>query len=129
MSTSETATDFEAWLAEEFAAAGSFTALIVLVEITDAKVTPQCSTYLNIIGTEVDWGEITVLFAGAGVSWSGAAFFPVVDMHGGPLDNPTARLKLRELEARLSDDRLVLNEGAFFDQWGRKLQVEEVDLQ
>jgi len=129
LSTSETVTTFEQWLVAEFAATGSFTALIVLVDISEIKVNPLVSTYLNIIGTEVDWGEITVLFAGAGVSWNGAAFFPVVDTHGGPLDNPTARIKLRELETRLGDDRLVLNEGAFFDQWGRKLKVEEVDLQ
>lgn len=129
MSTSETVTTFEQWLAAEFAATGSFTALIVLVDITETRVNPLVSTYLNIIGTEVDWGEITVLFAGAGVSWNGAAFFPVVDIHGGPLDNPAARIKLRELESRIGDDRLVLNEGAFFDQWGRKLKVEEVDLQ
>jgi len=129
LSTSETVTTFEQWLGAEFAQTGSFTALIVLVDISEIKVTPLVSTYLNIIGTEVTWGEISVLFAGAGVSWNGAAFFPVVDIHGGPLDNPTARIKLRELEARIGDDRLVLNEGAFFDQWGRKLKVEEVDLQ
>lgn len=129
MSTSDAVTTFEQWLAAEYAAAGSFTALIVLVDITETKVNPLVSTYLNIISTEVDWGEIAVLFAGAGVAWNGAAFFPVVDIHGGPLDNPAARIKLRELEQRLGDDRLVLNEGAFFDQWGRKIKVEEVDLQ
>jgi hypothetical protein len=129
LSISENTTDFEHWLAEEFAANGAFTALIVLVDISETKVTPQCSTYLNIIGTEVDWGEMTGLFAGAGVPWNGAAFFPATGPDGGPLDNPTARLRLRTLEERLSLDRLVLNDGRFFDQWGRKLKVEEVDLQ
>lgn len=129
MSTSDAATDFEAWIEAEFASNGSFTALIVLVQITEAKVDPLVSTYLNIIGTEVDWAEIAGLFAGAGVPWNGAAFFSVVDIHGGPLDNPAARQQLRELEARVNADRLVLNQGAFFDQWGRKLQVEEMDLQ
>ena len=51
--------------------------LIVLVQIADAKVAPLCSTYLNVIGDEVDWSEMTVLFAGAGADWSGAAFFPI----------------------------------------------------
>lgn len=130
MSTSEaTKTDFDIWIAEEFAGQGSFTALVVLVSISGPRVLPLCSTYFNVIGDEIDWGEITVLFAGSGHSWQGASFFPVTDAHGEPLDNPTARLRLRALEARIDDDRLVLNEGHFFDQWGRKLQIEEMPLQ
>ncbi len=122
-------TDFDRWLAEEFARTGAFTALAVLVEITENKVVPLCSTYLNVIGEETDWGEITVLFAGAGREWDGASFYPLTGPHGGPLDNPNARLRLRELEARLDENPLVLNEGHFFDKWGRRLKVEEVALQ
>ena len=39
------------------------------------------------------------------------------------------RLRLRELESRIDGNPLVLNEGNFFDKWGRRLKVEEVDLQ
>jgi hypothetical protein len=120
------ASDFERWLAQEFAECGAFTALAVLVEIRETQVTPLCSTYFNVIGDDVEWSEIVVMFAGAGREWSGAAFFPATALDGGPLDNPTARLRLRELEARLDDDRLVLNEGHFFDQWGRRMKIEEV---
>ena len=127
MSTSEhIITDFERWIAEEFARTGAFTALAVLVEITDTKVTPLCSTYFNVIGDEVNWADITVMFAGSGRTWDGASFYPVTDVRGDPLDNPSARLKLRELEARLDDDRLVLNEGHFFDKWGRLMVVQEM---
>jgi hypothetical protein len=132
LSTSETdkqPTDFDRWLAAEFAQSGAFTALAVLVEITESKVVPLCSTYLNIIGDETDWGEITILFAGAGREWDGASFYPLTAPDGGPLDNPKARLRLRELEARLDDNPLVLNEGNFFDKWGRRRKVEEVELQ
>jgi hypothetical protein len=122
-------TDFDRWIADEFARTGAFTALAVLVEIKDISVTPLCSTYFNVIGDEIDWGEITVLFAGAGAAWDGASFFPVVGPDQGPLDNPNARLRLRELESRLDDDRLVLNEGNFFDKWGRKLKIEQVEKQ
>ena len=122
-------TDFKQWIAGEFDATGAFTALVVLVEIAASKVTPLCSTYFNVIGDEVDWSDITVLFAGAGAAWDGASFFPVTAPDGGPLDNPTARLKLRDLEARLDDDRLVLNQGHFFDKWGRRLKIEEVSPQ
>ena len=123
------ASDFDRWIVAEFAKTGPFTAFAVLVEIADSKVAPLCSTYFNVIGDEVDWGEITVLFAGAGRRWDGAAFFPHVAAGGGPLDNPSARLQLLRLEDRLDDDRLVLNEGHFFDKYGRRMKIEEVEEQ
>jgi hypothetical protein len=120
------ASDFDRWIAAEFAKSGPFTAFAVLVEIAGSKVFPLCSTYFNVIGDEIDWSEITVLFAGAGQRWDGAAFFPQHSTGGGPLDNPSARVRLRKLEQRLDDDRLVLNEGHFFDKWGRRMKIEEV---
>ena len=121
--------DFEQWLAQEFAATGAFTAFVILVEIAGTEVTPLCSTYFNVIGDEVVWDEIVTMFAGAGRTWDGAAFFPTVAAHGGPLDNPTARLRLRELEGRVDADRLVLNQGHFFDASGRRMTIEEVASQ
>lgn len=130
MSTSDAdKTDFDRWIADEFERTGEFTALVILVSIGESKVEPLCSTYLSVIGDEIDWAEITVLFAGAGQPWHGASFFPTTAPRGGPLDNPTARLRLRELEQRLDENRLVLNEGHFFDKWGRKLKIEEIQLQ
>lgn len=130
MSTSEAAppNEFEAWVASAFAEAGAFTALIVLVRIGETVVTPLCSTYVNVIGDAVAWGDLVVMFAGAGQEWDGAAFFPRRDPQGQPLSNPATRILLRELEARLDDDRLVLNEGEFFDRWGRRMRVDEVPL-
>lgn len=129
MSTSDpapNATDFSDWLGSEFAGSGEFTALVVLVEIAGTGITPLCSTYFNVIGDEVDWNDIVVMFAGSGADWNGAAFFPERAAHGGALDNPTARVRLRALESRLDNDRLVLNEGHFFDKWGRRMRVDEV---
>jgi hypothetical protein len=121
--------DFEPWLSQAFSEIGAFTAFAILVEIGETQVTPLCSTYFNVIGDDVEWSEIVVMFAGAGRDWDGAAFFPATASNGGPLDNPTARLRLREIEARLDEDRLVLNEGHFFDRWGRRLNIEEVTPQ
>jgi len=125
VSTSDPATEFDAWIAEEFARKGAFTALAVLVEIGETTVTPLASTYFNVIGDETGWGEITVMFAGAGRPWDGASFYSMTAPDGGPVDNAAARLKLKELEARIDDERLVLNEGHFFDKWGRRMMVEE----
>lgn len=119
-------TDFDRWLSAAFAEIGSFTALVVLVDIAGTKVTPLRSTFMNIIGDETYWAEVAVLLQSAGVAWSGVSFFPVTGIEGGPLDNDTARSRLRELQERLAENRLVLNEGYFFDEWGRRLKVEEV---
>jgi hypothetical protein len=117
--------DFEAWIVDEFARTGAFTALVILVSIGGTKVAPLCSTYVNVIGDEIEWDEIVVLFAGSGMSWDGAAFFPVTASDGGPLDNPSARVRLRALEERVDQNRLILNDGHFFDRLGRRLMIEE----
>lgn len=123
MSTSDE-TDFDAWLAEMVAEHGEFTVLVVLVEIGSASVAPLCSTYLHVIGSEVDWSEIVVMFAGSGHTWDGAAFFPTKAPRGGPLDNPTAHRRLRELEQKVMEDRMILNDGHFFDTRGHRIRID-----
>ena len=121
------ANEFETWLQESFSEEGPFTALVILVEIGETQVKPLASTFLNIIGDEITWGHIVALFAGSGLKWDGAAFFAQFDPDG-PLENEDARARLREVESRVREDRLVLNEGQFFDAWGRRLQIEEINL-
>ena len=98
--------------------------LVILTQIAERSVTPLCSTYLHVIGDEVAWDDITTMFAGSGQSWDGAAFFPTKAANGGPVDNPTARLRLSELEAKVTEDRMILNEGHFFDTLGRRIKIE-----
>jgi len=103
---------------------GQFTVLVVLAAIGERSVEPLCSTYMHVIGGEIDWEEIKVMFAGSGQSWDGAAFFPTKAQAGGPVDNPTARLRLSELEAKVSQNRMILNDGHFFDTAGRRIEIE-----
>lgn len=119
------ADDFSDWLAQTYAREGDFTALVVLVAIGETRVTPLASTFLTFVGDEIGWTQISSLFAGAKKAWDGVSFFPVLDAEG-PIENAEARARLRRLESRLAEDRLVLNEGAFFDCWGRKMKVEEI---
>jgi hypothetical protein len=123
LSTSER-TEFDDWLAGMVRQHGDFTVLVILTEIGERSVLPLCSTYLHVIGDEADWEDIKVMFAGSGQSWNGAAFFPTKARNGGPIDNPTARLRLAELEAKVTEDRMTLNEGHFFDVEGRKIKIE-----
>lgn len=128
MSTSERANRFAPWLAGEYRRRGDFTVLVILVSIEGARIELLRSTFMNVIGDEMRWAEIRDLFAGAGVDWNGAAFFPAGNALAGMLPNETARSELRALEARLREDRRILNEGHFFDGKGRRLQVEETSL-
>jgi len=117
-------TEFDEWVASMVGQLGEFTVLVVLADIGERSVTPLCSTYFHIIGDEVDWDDITVMFAGSGQNWNGAAFFPTKANSGGPIDNPTARLRLQELEAKVTEDRMILNDGHFFDTLGRRIKIE-----
>ena len=122
MSTSRgLGTDFDAWLRKMFRK-GPFTALIVLVRVAEPRVEPLRSTFVHVVGDEIDWGDIILTFRSAGVSWDAAAFFPTRDA-GGLVPDEIARARLRDLEAAVEQDRLVLNKGEFFDIWGRTLQV------
>jgi hypothetical protein len=119
-------TEFDDWLAGMVRQHGEFTVLVILTEIGERRVVPLCSTYLHVIGDETDWEEIKVMFAGSGRNWDGASFFPTKGPNGGPIDNPTARRRLAELEAKVTEDRTVLNEGHFFDVHGRRIEIEPI---
>jgi len=119
-------TDFDEWLAGMVRQHGEFTALVILTEIGERRVAPLCSTYLHVIGDEVDWLEIKTMFAGSGQRWDGAAFFPTKAHNGGPIENSTARLRLSELEAKVRADRMVLNDGHFFDSSGNRIEIEPI---
>lgn len=120
------ATDFDAWLAGMVRQHGEFTALVILTEITERRVVPLCSTFLHVIGDDVDWDAMKSMFAGSGQRWDGAALFPTKSRDGGPIDNRTARLRLAELEGRVKEDRMILNDGHFFDGEGRRIKIEPV---
>lgn len=119
---------FEAWVRTTLAKHGDFTALVVLTAIGDQAVRPLCSTYFHIIGDEITWGEIVKMLESSGQTWQGAAFFATKGVRGGPIDNATARHRLRELEGRIIADRMTLNDGEFFDPLGRRIRIDPAPL-
>lgn len=125
----ERAAQFNDWIAEEFGESGPFTALVVLVSIGNLEVLPLRSTFFHVIGDEVDWLSFSSMMQGAKVEWDGAMIMPLRDDDGGPMEDEYARGALRALEKRVVEDRMVLNEGHFFDKWGRRLKIEEAQAQ
>jgi len=119
-------TDFEQWLSAQFREAGPFTLFIVLMRIAGDDVVPLKSSYAHLIGIDMTWREMRGLLDRAGAAWDGVAFFVGLDGGGGPLPDAAATRKLREVEADVTTDPLVLNRGRFFDREGRHLRIDEV---
>ena len=121
---------FDAWVADEFASTGGFTALVVLIGIGELTITPLRSTWFHVVGPDFDWTGVARLLDGAGVAWDGALFAPRTDRtEGGPLPDAVARLAVRDLGDEIVADRTVLNAEHFFDRRGRRMRIEEVPAQ
>jgi hypothetical protein len=117
-------TDFDDWLVETFARVGSFTMLIVLVEIGETSVALLASSYLHVIGDETRWHDMTDLLSASSVPWNGAAFFQ--GDRGGLIDDATARQRLASLTRHLEKDRSILTHSEFFNPQGLRLKIEEI---
>lgn len=117
--------DFDDWLKAAFAETRGFTALVVLVEISERDAKPVASTFFHVIGDEATWKDVRKMFASAPGGWDGAVFFTANSRDGGPIEEPLARVELRRVEAEIDDDRLKINDGAFFDRKGRRMRIDE----
>lgn len=119
-------TDFEHWLAAQFADTGPFTAFIVLVGIGSERVSALKSSYAHLIGDDMPWRNMRALLDSARTPWDGVAFFVGLAHDGGPLPDAVAATKLKVVEADVKSDPLALNRGLFFDREGRHLRVDQV---
>lgn len=118
--------DFEQWLAAQFAETGPFTLFIVLVRILEDDIVPLKSSYAHLIGDDMTWNGMCALLEGARTKWDAVAFFVGLGAAGGPLPDKAAARKLGEVEADVKADPLALNRGRFFDREGRHLRIDEV---
>ena len=118
--------DFELWLSAQYAETGAFTAFIVLIRMDGDQVVPLKSSFAHLVGDDMPWRRMRELLDGAGARWDGVAFFVGLDQDGGPLPDAVAARKLREVEADLKGDPLMLNRGRFFDRQGRHQRIDEV---
>ncbi|SFB33193.1 hypothetical protein SAMN03159496_02992 [Rhizobium sp. NFR07] len=117
-------TDFDDWVIETYADAGSFTMLFILVAITETKVELLRSAYLHVVGDELRWPEMTGVFKGAGVNWSGAVFYRAG--REGLVEDREAKSRLASLVRKLDEDRSLIRDGEFFNKDGLRLMIEEI---
>lgn len=120
---------FDDWIVDEYRRTEGFTALVVLLSIGNFEVLPLRSTFMHVIGDELTWLDLAELLRSAGVAWDGVLIVPVSDADGGPVEDIVARTELWTLEKRVIEDRTVINEGHFFDKWGRRMKIEEAQPQ
>jgi len=79
------------------------------------------------IGDEITWRDMRILLDGARTARDSVAFYVRLDREGGPPPDKVAANKLKEVEAELKADPLILNRGLFFDREGRHMRIDEVD--
>lgn len=118
-------TDFDDWLVETFTKVGSFTMLIVLVEIGETSVALLASSYLHVIGNETRWADMVDLLSRAKVPWTGAVFFQ--GDRAGLIDDATVKQRLASLTRHLEKDRSILTHGEFFNAQGLRMKIEAID--
>lgn len=117
--------DFDLWIKEAYAARGAFTLLVILLKQEETTASPLASTYMNVIGDEMDWSDMALLLTGSGMPWDCVALFAEQD-GGEPLDNVQAQRRLRDMEKAVIEDRMTINQGDFFDAQGRRLRLEPI---
>ena len=118
-------TDFDDWIVAEHGRRGDFTMLFVLVAIraeTGAVDIPR-GAWLHVVGPDLRWPEMAAILANAGADWSGAAFFAAGAE--GLVPDPTARERLAALGRALHEDRRLIRKGAFFNQAGLALRLDD----
>jgi hypothetical protein len=122
--TAACTTDFDDWLVETFARVGSFTMLIVLVEIRETSIALLASSHLHVVADETRWADMVDLLATSGVSWNGAAFFR--GDRGSLIDDTTASQRLQSLTRHLETERSILKHAEFFNAQGLRMKIEEI---
>lgn len=117
-------TDFDDWLVRIFARIGSFTMLVVLVEISETSVALLRSSHVHVIGDETRWPDMARMFESAAAAWNGAVFFHAD--RAGLITDAVARHRLGSLVQHLEKDRSIINDGEFFDMRGMRLKIEAI---
>jgi hypothetical protein len=114
-------TDFETWVALLLAGRTAVTAHAVLLKDAEAGFQPVCGTWVE-LSAEAEWGEMVILFAGAGLSWDAVAFFAA----DGVMDHPAALRRMQALETELDAEPRLLGEAEVFWPHGGRVSADRL---
>ncbi len=118
---------FDTWVRRAFSErTGGFTVLAVLVGIGTSSITPLRSTWIPVVGLDLDWKGLSARFDAGGHDWDGACLAARRRPEGGPLGEPAARTALAALGKALVADRHVLNREFFCNRYGQRVRVKEM---
>lgn len=126
--SSSSGADFKTWFDDRFAETGGFTALILLLAIGDGKVSPISCSYVHVIGNETRWVDMKAMLDASHVAWDGFVIFAESPPGGGPLIDIVAKTRLQARIDEATANRMVLNDGGFFDNRGRAIRIDPVGV-
>lgn len=116
--------DLEAWFAERYAETSGFTALLLLLDIADERVSPISCAHLHVIGPDVGWRDMKTMLDASRRRWDGVAIFVEAAPGGGPVIDLVAKARLQGRIDEVTANRMVLNDAGLFDTLGRRFRVD-----
>lgn len=119
--------ELERWFAERFAETRGFTALILLLSISNGRISPISCSYVHVIGGEVAWPDMKTMLDAARRRWDGVAIFPETAPGGGPVIDIVAKARLQGRIDEVTVNRMVLNDAGLFDAKGRAFRIDPVE--
>lgn len=120
--------DFDAWVEERIAATEGFTAIVMLLALSNQSIEPISCSYIDMVGDDMHWSELKALLDETGQRWDAVAIFAESAPGGGPVVDVVARARLQAHVDDVMADGLALNDGDMFDTLGRAIRIAPVEV-
>lgn len=110
------------------AATDGFTAIVMLLALSEQSIQPVSCSYVDLTGEEARWDEMKPLLDGSGRRWDAVVIFAESAPGGGPVSEDVAKLRQQELIDVVMADGMALNDGGMFDTQGRAIRIAPVEV-
>ena len=120
--------EFNTWIEDQLAATSGFTAVVMLLALSEHCIEPISGSYLDIVDDETGWEEMKAMLDGSGHAWDAVVIFAERAPGGGPLVDVVARARLQDRIDDVMANGLTLNDGGMFDTSGRAIRIDPVEV-
>lgn len=120
--------DFNVWVDDQIASTDGFTAIVMLLALSEQSVEPVSCSYVDMIGDETRWDDLKGTLDDTGQRWDAVAIFPESAPGGGPLVDVVAKARLQARIDEVMADGMALNDSGMFDALGRAIRIAPVDV-